>query len=151
MVDTNVLGLTSTPWTVDWPEIVGYPKTRVVLPLRVIEELDKYKYGGEDKRIAKIAPNLLSRLEQRLAESKSGCVEVSENIVIEVLIARGERDRTLHADEEILRRCEDLMQFAGGQVTLVSDDTTVRLQARARGIHSIGVEQRFADRVPRWR
>ena len=48
VLDTHVLLHFEPPNQIPWPEIVGSPQVRLVLPLRVIEELDEKKYTARD-------------------------------------------------------------------------------------------------------
>jgi hypothetical protein len=142
VIDTNALVLVKPPWDVDWAKLVGATPLRLLLPLRVIEELDKHKYGNE-KTITRVARALLPQLEKRLTENHLTKLTVNDRLTIEVPIIPGFRDRTLHADEEILRLCEDIQQFGHQALTLVTDDTSMRIQARARGITTVGIANEF--------
>ena len=138
VVDTNALVQVKPPWDVDWAKLLSAERVCLLLPLRVVEELDKFKYGKE-RRISQVARNLLPQLEARLTEDNGTMIKVNERLIIKVPILPGERDRTLHADEEILRLREDTKQFGKQAVVLVTADTAMRIQARARGIRAIGL------------
>jgi predicted ribonuclease YlaK len=123
--------------------MVGADRVRLIIPLRVVEELDKYRYEDRDKRIVKTARNLLPQLEKRLQANNFTKATVSDKLTIEVPIVPGARDRTLHADDEILQFCESVQQFGNQRLTLVTDDMPMRIQARARKLTTIGIEDRF--------
>ncbi len=62
VLDTHVLLHYTPPAEVPWPAVVGQPDVRLVLPLRVIEELDEKKYTARDD-LADRARRLLSQLQ----------------------------------------------------------------------------------------
>lgn len=130
VVDTNVLLHYQAPWDVDWQAVVGEREVRLVLPLRVIEELDEKKYTGRD-HMADRARRLLSQLWETLGDSAGAPVPLRGKVTIEVPVEEGRRVRSLDADEEILDECEQLRNV--GQVPiLVTGDTGMSLRANAR-------------------
>jgi hypothetical protein len=66
VLDTHVLLHFEPPAEVNWVEVVGEPLVRLVLPLRVVEELDEKKYAGRSD-LADRARRLLSQLRGQLA------------------------------------------------------------------------------------
>jgi rRNA-processing protein FCF1 len=147
VVDTNALALMQPPWQLPWSALIGAQNVRVLLPLRVIEELDKRKYSERGK-ISEVARDLLPQIEKRLTENNGTKVIVNDHLTIEVPILPGSRDRTLHADEEILRLCEDIKQFGNEHITLVTDDTPMRIQARARSLNAKGIDAEYRRARP---
>lgn len=77
VLDTHVLLHFQPPDQVDWPTVVGSPAVRLVLPLRVIEELDEKKYTARAK-LADRARRLLSQLRTELAPNSGGPTELRE-------------------------------------------------------------------------
>lgn len=130
VVDTNVLLHYQTPWEVDWQTVVGAREVRLVLPLRVIEELDEKKYTGRDF-LADRARRLLSQLWEVLADSGGAPVPLRDKVTIEVPVEEGRRVRLSDADEEILDECEQLRNV-GHVPILVTGDTGMSLRAKAR-------------------
>jgi predicted ribonuclease YlaK len=106
---------------------------RLVIPLRVIEELDSKKYGSSD-RLGKRARALLPQLEQ-VAGMGGTPSPLIDGVTLEVLIEPGPRLKPVDADEEILDACRELWQLSGqaGGVTLVTSDTALRMRADALG------------------
>ncbi len=150
VLDTNVLLHFQPPDQVDWPAIVGTPEVRLVIPLRVVEELDEKKYTARDN-LADRARRLLSQLRTQLAPSAGGPTPLREKVTIEVPVDDGPRRRTLDADQEILDTCRELQ--SGGQgvtfVTLVSDDTGITLRATAEGIRVVAMPEVYLRRKPK--
>lgn len=150
VLDTNVLLHFHPPDQVDWPTVVGRPEVRLVIPLRVVEELDEKKYTARDN-LADRARRLLGQLRSQLAPSAGGPTPLRENVTIEVPVDDGPRRRTLDADQEILDTCREL-QFGGHGVTfvtLVSDDTGMTLRATAQGIRVIAMPEVYLRRKPK--
>ena len=132
MLDTNVLLHYLPVDQIPWPDIVGHQNVRLVIPLRVIEEIDAKKYAKRPD-LAKRARNLLPALERMFGQAGAPG-RVTDGVTIEVPVDSGPRDRPADADEEILDTCRELGQFAGQPVTLVTGDTGMRLRAQAHGI-----------------
>ena len=150
VLDTNVLLHFQPPDQVDWPAVVGTPEVRLVLPLRVVEELDEKKYTARDN-LADRARRLLSQLRTQLAPSTGGPTPLRENVTIEVPLDDSPRRRTLDADQEILATCRELQ--SGGQgvtlVTLVTDDTGMTLRAAAQGTRVVAMPETYLRRRPK--
>jgi hypothetical protein len=146
VLDTNVLLHFMPPEQVDWPTVIGAAQVRLVLPLRVIEEIDAKKYTARDD-LADRARRLLCQLRTRLAPTAGGPTSLRTGVTIEVPIDDGPRQRTLDADQEILDTCRELE--AGGQaVVLVTDDTGLSLRATAQGIRAIPMPEQYLRRKP---
>src|ERR1700728_2557710 len=149
VLDTNVLLHFQPPDQVDWPTVVGVAEVRLVLPLRVVEELDEKKYTARDN-LADRARRLLGQLRSQLASSSGGPTQLRDNVTIEVPVDDGPRRRTLDADQEILDTCRELQ--SGGQgvslVTLVTDDTGMTLRATAQGLRVIAMPETYLRRKP---
>jgi hypothetical protein len=147
VLDTNILLHFEPPDQIDWKEVVGRPEVRLVLPLRVVEELDEKKYTARDN-LSDRARRLLSALRSQLAPTAGGPVGLREGVTIEVPIDDGPRARTLDADQEILDVCREL-RSGGGPVVLVSADTGMWLRATALGIEVVSMPDRYLRSKPR--
>jgi rRNA-processing protein FCF1 len=133
ILDTNVLLHYQLPDSVAWPELVGQESVRLVIPLRVIEELDEKKYTASEK--------LRSRARERLPKlyalvGAGGAPKELPNGhgTIEVFIEPGPRMRSVDADTEILETARDLALLSGSKVAIVTGDTGMRLRAEAEGM-----------------
>lgn len=135
VLDTHVLLHYQPPEQIPWPKVVGHPHVRLVVPLRVVEELDEKKYARRDD-IADRARRLLPRLEAVLGPAGAPG-ELRESVTIEVPVDSGPRRRPANADEEILDTCRELRQLTGREVSLVTGDTSMRLRGEARGLRVV--------------
>ena len=141
VVDTNLLLHFHPPDQIPWPELLGRDLVRLVVPLRVVEELDAKKYARRND-LADRARRLLSKLETTVGpEGAPG--KLRGGVTIEVPVDPGPRRRPVDADQEILDTCRELRQLTSGEVTLVTGDTTMRLRAQACGTHVARLPARF--------
>ena len=130
VLDTNVLLHYQRPVSVAWPDVLGRAQVRLVIPLRVLEELDEKKYGSSDV-LASRARELLPWLERAVTDNHG---RIRDDTTLEVPIDTARRTRPENADREILDECHELRDFGGLGVTLVTGDTSMRLRARAESI-----------------
>lgn len=131
VLDTHVLLHFEPPPMIPWPAVLKQPAVRLIVPLRVIEELDEKKYARRDD-LADRARRILPQLEGLLGSGgKPGAVR--EGVTIEVPVGEG-RIRPDNADEEILGVAQELRQFGPQQVSLVTADTAMRIRAQAYGV-----------------
>lgn len=132
VLDTNVLLHYQPPSQVDWRAVLDADGARLVLPLRVVEELDEKKYAGRSD-LADRARRLLSELWTRLEPTKGAPARLADGVTIELPVDDGPRRRSLDADEEVLAECETLAA-ARAPVTIVTGDTGMSLRAVGRGL-----------------
>lgn len=147
VVDTNVLLHYEPPWQVDWTNVVKEREVRLVLPLRVIEELDEKKYTARHD-LADRARRLLSQLWDRLSDSPGAPVPLRDKVTIEVPVEDGTRIRTADADQEILEGCEQLRNV-GRPPILVTGDTGMSLRARALRLDVTKMSDEYLRKRPR--
>jgi predicted ribonuclease YlaK len=133
VLDTNVLLEYEPISKIPWFAVVGYQPVHLVIPLRVIEELDAKKYTTRSQ-LAKRARRLLPQLET-LVRSERG--DLSPGVTVGVSIEPGVRNRPADADEEILNTCRELQHFGGRPVTLVTGDTAMLLRSDALGLRTV--------------
>ena len=131
----------------DWKEVLGVESVRLVLPLRVVEELDEFKYRGRDD-LADRARRLLSALWSLLEPTKGAPTPLTAGVTIELPVDDEPRRRTLDADEEILAECST-RQAVGAPVTLVTDDTGMSLRAIARSLTVVPMPERYLRVKPK--
>lgn len=134
MLDTNSLLHYEPPESIPWTNIVGRSPVRLVIPLRVIEEVDAEKYSPS-RRLRDRARSVLPHIADRVG-LWGDSVPLAEGVTLEVLVEPGRRERPEDADEEILDICRELWDFSGrpeGGVTLVTNDIAMRLRADAIG------------------
>lgn len=144
VLDTHVLLHFLPVEQIDWSSFIHGEKVRLVLPLRVIEELDEKKYGRRDD-LAGRARGILTSLRRQLASSSGSPVAVAsrEGVTIEVPIEDEPRQRLMDADQEILDECVDLKSF-GQTVVLVTDDCGLDLRAHALGLDVVPMPIKYA-------
>jgi rRNA-processing protein FCF1 len=146
VVDTNVLLHYLPVDQIPWPGIVGSQDVRLVIPLRVIEELDAKKYAKRQD-LSKRARNILPALERLLGQAGAPG-RVTDGVTVEVPVETGPRDRSEDADEVILETCRELGQFAARPVALVTGDYGMRLRAQALGIRTMPMPEKYLRRGP---
>jgi hypothetical protein len=131
VLDTNVLLHYQPPAQVNWSEVTKSSDVRLILPLRVVEELDEKKWTAGRETIRSRSRGILSDLWALLAAvDGDDPVPLRDNTTIEVPINDGPRERTSDADEEILDICVDLKNL-GQDVLLVTGDCGMSLRAKA--------------------
>lgn len=135
--DTNMLNHWHQPGDILWRDVFKaqdekVPLTRLVIPLRVIDELDKQKYGQGD--LARKAATAIRYLEHGLKDSRPGeTVRLREGATLEVWVDTD--DRGGDADLSILRCAADLDNLhpaTGARV--LTDDVGMRLRAHQLGL-----------------
>ncbi|WP_338907664.1 PIN domain-containing protein [Streptomyces nigra] len=142
--DTNMLNHWSQPGDIRWRDVLKAqgetdPLTRLVVPLRVIDELDKQKYGQGE--LAKRATTAIRYLERVLQGSQPGdAVQLRQGTTIEVWVDTD--DRGSDADLAILRCAADLDNLhpsTGSRV--LTDDFGMRLRAQQVGLKVVSLPQ----------
>jgi hypothetical protein len=123
VLDTNVLLHYQPVDSIPWLQVVGVDEIRLVLPLRVIEELDAKKYTS-NPRLSSRARSLLPRLWKWLRPTAGAPTQLAPGITIEVPILEEPRYRPGDADQEILDTCREF-RAAGADALLVTGDTAL--------------------------
>lgn len=129
---------TSSPDNVAWREVVEQESVRLIIPLRVIEELDEKKYTASDKLRGR-ARERLPKLYALVGAGGAPKALPNGHGTIEVFIEPGPRMRSLDADTEILEMAHDLRQLSGSKVTIVTGDTGMRLRAEVEGMTTVAM------------
>ena len=142
VLDTNVLLHYQTPRYVPWQEVVAESQVRLILPLRVIEELDEKKYLVT-AYTADRSRRLLSQLWALLGNSGGSPIELKPGVTIEVPLDDGPRRRGRDADQEVLDLCQGIPQAVKTPVVLVTADTGMSLRASGYGIRVCCMPQRY--------
>ncbi len=131
VVDSNVLLQGQPIQDVKWVELLK-SEVRLMMPLRVIEEIDAKKYSGSD-RLRKRARTVLPWVNRLFPDGHMGPVRLAPDATIEVVRADRPRYRPDDADEEILDVCQSVARFAG-RGKLMTADTGMRLRALMEGL-----------------
>jgi len=141
VLDTNSLLEFLRPDQVNWADVVGQRPVRLVVPLRVIEELDSKKHVRRED-LASRARRILPWLERTVGPAGAPG-RIADDVTIEVPVDPGPRHRPTDADEEILETCVELRQLVGQPVTLVTSDTAMRLRAQSRDIPVLPIPEKY--------
>lgn len=139
--DTNILLHYKPLYELPWPTLTASAEVRVVLPLRVIEELDQKKYAPR-KDIARRARRLLPQLRSWIGPAGAP-KEIASGVSLEVMVDSGPRRRPSDADEEILCACQELKQFGSSALSLVTGDTGLQLRAQAEQLVVIALGDNY--------
>lgn len=132
VLDTHVLLHFQPPQQVDWTDVVGADDLRLVIPLRVVEELDEKKYTARPD-LADRARRLLSDLRARVVEAEESPIDIRDGVSLDFYLDDEPRRRTVDADQEVLETCIRLASTEA-DVRLVTDDAGLELRARARNV-----------------
>jgi rRNA maturation endonuclease Nob1 len=144
VVDTNVLLEHQAPDQINWSDVVNTSPVRLVVPLRVLDELDEKKYTARDDK-ADWARRLLSRLWRTVGPVGGEPVRLTDGVTVEVPIGHGRRRRTVDADQEVIDTC-DTIRRAGGSVVLVTGDYGMAIRASALNIPVAMMPERYLRR-----
>lgn len=146
--DTNMLNHWQQPDQVKWRDVFrglgeSVPFTRLVVPLTVIDELDRQKYGPADRDLAKRATKAIRFLERALKDSVAGRpVRLTEDATLEVW--GGTEDRGGDADLAILRCAADLDSlYPGAGTRVLTGDFGMRLRAQQMGLKVMGLPAEY--------
>ena len=121
VVDTNFMVHCLRPDQIKWTTLVK-DALRLVIPIRVIEELDAMKTDNK-VRLRKNSREMLSWLESQFSGKGVGPVKIrtDEETTIEILLSERPRHRPSDADEEVLDVCHDFQRFLGDSLLVTAD------------------------------
>jgi predicted ribonuclease YlaK len=132
VVDSNVLLQCRRPDELGWKAEVG-ETARLMLPLRVVEEVDSKKYGSSP-RLTRVARSLLPWIDGLFVDGNTGPVPLRPGeATIELLLSDRPRHRPEDADEEVLDVAHDVRHLAG-RVKIMTGDTAMRVRAKSEGL-----------------
>lgn len=140
VVDTNVLLQCQRLDSLNWRDQI-HAEARVIVPLRVIEEIDTKKYG-ESKRLRSVARELLPWIDGLFVDGAVEPVQFRPDATIELLLADRPRYRPTDADEEILDVAHDVKTFAGS-VKVMTGDTGMRVRAVTEGLEVLAIPEKW--------
>ncbi|MGW3913105.1 PIN domain-containing protein [Streptomyces sp. NPDC005070] len=170
--DTNMFNHWSQPGDIPWRRILkdqgeSAKLCRLIVPLAVIDELDRQKYG--QGQLAKRAATAIRYLERALKDNGPGDpVRLREDMTLEIWVDTDERGGD--ADLAILRCAADLDNLHAPQIRLIwhppeehpaqgarvlTDDFGMRLRAQQMGLTVLRLPEEYRkkgtalDDVPR--
>jgi len=134
IVDTNIFLhgelFDQIPWRAWLP--VKEP-IQLIVPIRVIDELDSQKFRGEKPRARKALRALLQMTDERPNVAAS----MGDGVTIETYVPSGPRQEMASGDTEILDTCEEIRTFSGRNVTVLTRDVGMDLRARNAGFLAV--------------
>ncbi|PRY42167.1 PIN domain-containing protein [Geodermatophilus tzadiensis] len=144
--DTNVYLQTADYFDeIDWCTVSGRVRTRVIVPITVVKEIDKHKHtykkvkvkNKEGKReeveIATRARSSAWRLRQTIADPTK-VAQLPLGAEMELLLDPLTHRRMDDADSEIIDRLLALKQLTGHQVSVVTQDGNMQFVAKINGL-----------------
>jgi rRNA-processing protein FCF1 len=146
--DTNALLHYTRFDQLPWRARVGQPAVRLIIPLAIIDELDNKKYARREE-FQQRAREMLAMIDRYETAAPDAYVPLQEGVTFEILPDEPGHFRAASTDQEILERCEFLTQVTGTSAILVTGDSGVRINARARGVEVIKLRE--DDLLPRFR
>lgn len=131
VVDTNLILEYQPIGLINWSAIMGEP-VRLILPLRVFEELEEARYSNS-KRKSQIVRDELPRLVSMVEHSPGEPAKIGdrEDATIELFDFRHEGLRPTWADDEILEFYQLLKQFLP-RAQLITSDGPLLVRAKYR-------------------
>ncbi len=141
VADTNFMVHCVRPDQISWKSMHG-EALRLVIPLRVIEELDAMKTDNKE-RLRRSSREILSWLESQF-KGGTGPVRIrdGEETTLEILLSERPRYRPSDPDEEVLDVCHDLKRFVGNSI-LITADYGMKLRASAESIDTLQIPQKY--------
>jgi len=145
VVDTNFMVHCLRPDQIRWRSLSD-DDLRLVIPLRVIEELDAMKTDNKE-RLRKSSREILSWMES-LFKGGTGPVTIrnDDDTTIEILLSERPRYRPSDPDEEVLDVCHEFQRFVGNSL-LVTADSGMRLRAGAELIDVLLMPQKYIKKM----
>lgn len=119
----------------DWSSRLGLGSpVRIVVPILVVEELDRIKDRDRHRRAGDRASRVLRRLRDLDAEQKGSPAPIRNDVTIEVLVDDDWHQRLPNNDGEIIQQAKLLETMTNRPVTLVCADAAMEFRARRHGL-----------------
>jgi hypothetical protein len=138
-LDTNIFLQFKTFDEIDWPKELGVDAVCLVVPKRVIKELDKHKHDPQSDRRRKRARVILKKIKQ-YADTENGFVRKNTTILTQTTMpARKwleEHDYDVDDNDDCIIAAAHLFiqEHPDKSVILFNDDTGAYLKAKDNGI-----------------
>ncbi|WP_235037082.1 PIN domain-containing protein [Actinomadura sp. K4S16] len=143
VLDTNAYMHGNQVTHIDWLRELGAKRVRIIMPIRVLTELDNNKYAGDFTRkrahaALKPFPALLEEIQEK------GYADLRKNVTLEILFDDRGHIPEPNPDDEIIARSVFLKQVTQRDVTLVTMDYSAQARAMSRGLraHELSTENR---------
>jgi hypothetical protein len=148
VLDTNLIVQYQPVYAIKWAQYANEP-VRLVVPLRVLEELEEMRFSKHE-RLRNISRSELPRLVHLMEASPRSPAPIGdgEAATIELMDFRSTGYRSSWADDEILEFYATLRQFTP-RVRLVTSDGPLLVRARYRDFDAQrGPEEYLRERLP---
>ncbi|MFF2275756.1 PIN domain-containing protein [Agromyces sp. NPDC058126] len=125
ILDTNVL-VHGRPFDeVRWNDALNSKRVKILLPILIIDELDKLKDGRQER--ARQPLKAIDRLLTSGAASQS--VSVRSGVRLQIVTEPRGHQRVARNDDEIVRQAEYLQAVGRNQITILTRDRGMRVRA----------------------
>ena len=131
VIDTNVFLHFEHFLRFDWPSLLAEDSVVLVLPLVVLDELDKAKEAPR-KALRRRAAQVLVDLDEYLIEAPTKTPR--DGVDIALLADESSHIPFTHGDTEIIDRAVLLGQLLPGRTALISGDRGMSARARSRSL-----------------
>lgn len=133
--DTNVHIHGKLCEQVEWHRAIGVSDVCLVVPLIVIDELDKIK--DDDRNYRDRAKSVL-RMFDRLTRDRGALdpIQLRRHVTLQILNEPRGHIRQQRQDDEIVRQAEYFARLNGGRLVIVTRDRGMRVRAQAAGLTS---------------
>ena len=143
VLDTHLLLHYEPPESVDWPALLNVEQVRLLLPMRVVDELDEKKYTGSEK-VRRNARAILPHIEQMIGPDGAPGEQLRAGVTMEVELV-GDDQFNPDADRSIIEACEELQLLAGqpNMITLVTGDRGMLIRAAQRRVRAVQMPSEY--------
>lgn len=144
LLDTNVYMHGKPFRQVAWNELVDEKRVVLVIPLAVIDELDKWKDKGSDA-----ARSTLKDLDDLLKPGAALSIQpIRANVRMQVVDEPVAHERLEGVDDELVRQASYFSSLSAERLSIVTRDRGMRVRAEAAGL-SIQMLPQYLERSPR--
>jgi hypothetical protein len=146
VLDTNVYVHGRLVHEVDWHSEFGLPRVTVVVPLVVLDELDRIK--DRDLEYGKRAASVLRAWDRLFIDDKWLVPkELRPRVTLQMVDEPPGHTRQAGQDDEIVRQAAYFAQINENRLMIVTRDRGMRLRARAHGLASRALPSHL-ERIP---
>ncbi|MFG1760646.1 PIN domain-containing protein [Micromonospora echinofusca] len=133
--DTNVYVHGRLFHEVEWHREIGARRASIVMPLVVLDELDRIK--DRDPEFGRRARSVLRALDRITADKEwLTPIQLRQNVWLQLVDEPAGHHRQQGQDDEIVRQSGYFAQLNGGRLILLTRDRGMRLRAQAAGLTS---------------
>jgi rRNA-processing protein FCF1 len=148
--DTNSLMHYEAPQDIHWSNI-RQPPIRLVIPLVVVDELDRKRYSGSPKMAgrARTAQRALWKVFADEDPSRPAPVPHRDGVSVEILLDEPGHQRLASPDDEIIDRVCLLKQLGTASVAVLTHDIGLALRAKSAGLDIVRLPESSAKPEPK--